>query len=118
MSLSLQSLSFCCPSLKNVRINGELFTDKKASCFTHLHALLAFGDVNKFLAYWPRGYKTKSHAQLSSAQLSMKILLHIKVNKMPTITGILTFMSRKNSITGLSKPEKSRISQYFIPRFI
>ena len=26
--------------------------------------------------------------------------------KMPTVVGILTFMSRKNSILGLSEPEK------------
>ena len=33
--------------------------------------------------------------------------------KMPTIVGILTFMSGKNSIVGLSEPEKCRISGYF-----
>ena len=42
---------------------------------------------------WPRGYKTF----LCSAQLSMKFFLLINV-KMPTIVGILTFMSGKNSI--------------------
>ena len=31
----------------------------------------------------------------------------------PTIVGILTFMSKKNSILGLSEPQKSRISWYF-----
>ena len=41
-----------------------------------------------------------------SAQLSMKFFLLINV-KMPTIVGILTFMSEKNSIIGLSEPEKS-----------
>ena len=41
-----------------------------------------------------------------STQLSMKIFLLINV-KMPTIVGILTFMSRKNSILGLSESEKS-----------
>ena len=40
-----------------------------------------------------------------STQLSMKIFLLINV-KMPTIVGILTFMSRKNSILVLSEPEK------------
>ena len=40
-----------------------------------------------------------------STQLSMKFFLLIHV-KMPTIVGILTFMSRKNSILGLSEPEK------------
>ena len=41
-----------------------------------------------------------------SAQLSINFFLLINV-KMPTIVGILTFMSRKNSIIGLSEPEKS-----------
>ena len=40
-----------------------------------------------------------------STQLSIKFFLLINV-KMPTIVGILTFMSRKNSILGLSEPEK------------
>ena len=40
-----------------------------------------------------------------SAQLSMKFFLLINV-KMPTIVGILTFMSRKNTILDLSEPEK------------
>ena len=35
--------------------------------------------------------------------------------KMPTIVGILTFMSRKNSIIGLSEPEKKN---EFIDSFI
>ena len=38
-----------------------------------------------------------------STQLSMNFFLLINV-------GILTFVSRKNSILGLSEPEKSRIS--------
>ena len=40
-----------------------------------------------------------------STQLSMKFFLLINV-KMPTFVGILTFMSRKNSILGLSESEK------------
>ena len=40
-----------------------------------------------------------------STQLSMKFFLLINV-KMPTIVGILTFESRKNSILSLSEPEK------------
>ena len=40
-----------------------------------------------------------------STQLSMKFFLLINV-KMPTTVGILTFMHRKNSILGLSEPEK------------
>ena len=41
-----------------------------------------------------------------TTQLSMKFLLLINV-KMPTIVGILTFMSGKNSILDLSEPKKS-----------
>ena len=44
-----------------------------------------------------------------STQLSMKFFLLINV-KMPTMVGILTFVSRKNSILGLSESEKSLIS--------
>ena len=47
-----------------------------------------------------------------SSQLSMKFFLLINV-KMPTIVGILTFMSRKNSILNLPEPEKGWISWYF-----
>ena len=42
-----------------------------------------------------------------STQLSMKFFLLINV-KMPTIVGILTLMSGKNSILGLSEPKKKR----------
>ena len=45
----------------------------------------------------------------SSTQLSMKFFLLIN-GKMPTILGTLTFMNRKNSILGLSEPEKCCIS--------
>ena len=38
--------------------------------------------------------------------LSMKFFLSINV-KMPTVVGIVTFMSRKNSIIDLSEPEKN-----------
>ena len=47
-----------------------------------------------------------------STQLSMEFFLLINV-KMPTIVGILTFMSGKNSILGLSELKTSRISWYF-----
>ena len=42
-----------------------------------------------------------------STQLSMNFFLLINV-KMPTIVGILTFMSPKNSILGLSEPKKAK----------
>ena len=55
---------------------------------------------------WPRGYKTF----LCSTQLRVKFFLLINI-KMPTIVvGILTFMSGKYSILGLSEPKKGRIS--------
>ena len=44
-----------------------------------------------------------------STQLSMKFFLFINV-KMPTIVGILTFMSGNNSILDLFEPLKSRTS--------
>ena len=48
-----------------------------------------------------------------STQLSMKFSLLINV-KMPTIVGILTFMSGKNSILGLSKPKKAEFLDILI----
>ena len=48
-----------------------------------------------------------------SAQLSMKFFLLINV-KMPTTVGILTFMSGKNSIIGLSEPRKAEFLDIFI----
>ena len=47
-----------------------------------------------------------------SIQLSMKFFLLINV-KMPTIVGILTFISRKNSIIGISKPGKIEFLDIF-----
>ena len=44
-----------------------------------------------------------------STQLSMKFFLLLNV-KMPTVVGILTFMSGKISILGLAEPKKCRIS--------
>ena len=48
-----------------------------------------------------------------STQLSMKFFFLITV-KMSTFVGILTFMSRKNSILGLSEPEKAEFLNIFI----
>ena len=48
-----------------------------------------------------------------STQLSTKFFLLINV-KMPTVVGVLTFMSRKNSILGLSKPEKANFLEIYI----
>ena len=54
-----------------------------------------------------------------STQLSMTFILLINVKmptnvqQMPTSANNLTFMSRKNSVLGLSEPEKCCISGYF-----
>ena len=45
----------------------------------------------------------------SSVESDPEIFQLVNV-KMPIIVGVLTFMSRKNSILGLSESEKSRIS--------
>ena len=52
------------------------------------------------------------HLFSCSTQLSMEFFMLINV-KMPTIVGILTFMSGKNSILGLSESENNRIPCYF-----
>ena len=44
---------------------------------------------------------------LTPAEHEISPLINVKV---PTIVGILTFMSRKNNILGLSDPEKVKIS--------
>ena len=48
-----------------------------------------------------------------STQLCMKFFL-LKNVKMPTFVGILTFMSGKNSILGLSEPKKAEVLDFFI----
>ena len=48
-----------------------------------------------------------------STQVSMKFSLLIIV-KMPTFVGILTLLSRKNSILGLSEPKKAEFLDTFI----
>ena len=57
---------------------------------------------------WPRGYKT--YFILNSAEHDIFLLINVE---MPTIVGISTFMSRKNSTLGLSEHEKCLISLYF-----
>ena len=43
-----------------------------------------------------------------SSQLSMKIfLIYVKMPIMPTIVGITTYVSKKNSILGVSKHENA-----------
>ena len=47
------------------------------------------------------------------SQLSMKFFMLINI-KMPTVVCILIFMSRKNSILGLSEPENAEFLDTFI----
>ena len=66
------------------------------------YMLLSILDLSAGYRIWLRGYKQYFSC---STQLSMKLFLLINV-KMPTAVGILTFMSRKKSILGLSASEK------------
>ena len=50
---------------------------------------------------------------LCSTQLSMKFFPLINV-KMPTIVGILIFMSGENSIQGLSEPKNAKFLDIFL----
>ena len=52
---------------------------------------------------WTQGYKKSC-----PTQLSMKFFLLINV-EMPTVIGIITLISRKNNILGLSEPKKCLI---------
>ena len=51
------------------------------------------------LLTWPRGYRK---IVLNLAEHDFFLLINVK---MPTIVGILTFVSGKNSILGLSEPK-------------
>ena len=72
------------------------------------------------VAYGPRSSRCAKHSGPEviklfscSTQLSIKFFLLINV-KMPTIVGILTFMSGKNSILGLLEPKKAKFIDIFI----
>ena len=58
----------------------------------------------------PRGYKT--FFMLNSAVHDFFLLINVKI---PTIVGILIFMSSKSSIIGLSEPKKAAFLYIFIP---
>ena len=66
------------------------------------YMLLSILDLSAGYRIWLRGYK-KYFSR--STQLSMKLFLLINV-ELPTVVGILTFMSREKSILGLSESEK------------
>ena len=72
---------------------------------TNMH-ILKVVESNDFF-FRLRGHK-KFHAQSS-----MKIFLLMNI-KMPTIVGILTFMSRKNSSLDLSEPKNAEFLDIFM----
>ena len=65
----------------------------------------SFQWVTTFVVSRSRGYKT--FFMLNSTEYEIFLLIN---DKMPTIVGMLTFMSGKNSILSLSEPEKCQIS--------
>ena len=75
-----------------------------------LHYILPSSSVltisDSFLVHSKYSTRPQGYEKIScSTQLSMELFLLINV-KMPTTVGILTFISRKNSILGLYDPEK------------
>ena len=84
-------------------------------CKFTLHLLYYFGSILNLLIrsehqiwLWVgnKGSGLEIIKKSCSTQLSMKFFLLTNV-KMPTIVGILTFMSRKDSILGLPVPENA-----------
>ena len=63
---------------------------------------------NKILKTWPRGYKAFS----CSTQLSIKFIMLMNV-KMPTIVGILTFISMINTTSENLKESEVSFFQHF-----
>ena len=72
------------------------------------------GQTNNVDLYEPSGPEVIKLFSCST-QLSMKFILLINV-EMPTVVGISTFMSRKNSILYLSEPEK--MHNYWISLYL
>ena len=73
-------------------------------------------DANRFvlkLTDFVVSYRPDIKKKLCSTQLSLKFFLLMNV-KMPIIVGILTFMSGKNSILGVSEPIKAEFIDIFI----
>ena len=64
--------------------------------------------VNDNVGSWPEVIKK---SVLNSAEHVIFLLINVN---MPTIVGILTCMSKKNSFVGLSEPEKTEILSIFI----
>ena len=83
--------------------NNWLIAHAEKSSLSPTKLFLIFHDEPEMLTSLPGPEVIKLFS--CSTQLSMTFFLLINV-KMPTIVGILTFMNRKNSIPGLSEPEK------------
>ena len=62
-----------------------------------------YGYIAKVSHFFTTATRPQGCKNIMLNSLSMKCFLLINV-KMPTIVGILTFMSGKNNILGLSKP--------------
>ena len=88
-----------CPNFRLQTVGVEHFSKKKEQIVTSSHS-----DNQCLIVIRPEVIKHFS----CSTQLSMKLFLLTNI-KMPTIVGILKFISGKNSILGLYEPKK-RIS--------
>ena len=66
------------------------------------------GTISECTMIWPQGYKKNSYL----TQLSTKFILLINV-KMPTIVGILTFISMINTTSERHKARNFFICRYF-----
>ena len=93
--------------MENTEVIIKLFLEKRQGVFIIAGTFIRINTVHQS---GPEVIKLFS----CSTQLSMKFFLLINV-KMPTIVGILTFLSGKNSSLGIFEPEKklNLISLYF-----
>ena len=74
-------------------------------------------EMKNYYKIMPKTWPTVMKHFSCYTQLSMKFFLLINV-KMPTIVGILTWKSRKNSILGLSEPKNVEFLDIFTPMSI
>ena len=84
--------SVCHPPPSDIT-NSMLYVFVKSS-------LIRFCSGGQLFMIRPQGRKK---IMLNSAELEIFLFINVKI---PTIVGILTFVSRKNSILGLAEPEK------------
>ena len=79
-----------------------------SSVLTHISLASILWNIGKHCRTWPRGYKTFS----CSTQLSTNFILLINV-KMPTIVGILTFISMIDTTSEILKAKNFFSCRYF-----